>query len=400
MTPPPSLAEPDLAPVWAAVRSRLERSGTDNRGRLRLVDVTVRARFLLGSLMGTPVAATVDLAALERALRDLGVGADLPSALLSLGYPVSAEPAQRRAARHAGAEARAGARREAATWPDAWAGEWIERVIRAGTLAGLDPHGAVRLVRDARAVLDRIAAGAEASDRQSRVDLAAAVLGSSHALDWGTRAEAAVTRALSLRFGAEDREAWERAGVHLDLVSAPVLTWRLAPVAGSPLAVLVAEANRLGVPIHLSQLALRTHPMSVPAGADVLVTENPRVVEAAAQAASALSVVALNGNPSGAARLLVDQLLGCGAALRYHGDFDSSGLRICARMHRKGLVPWRMDVVSYHEALAAAERDGATLPADPHRAPPTPWDPALQDAFDEQRRIVHEERLLDLLLDR
>jgi len=394
----PSLESADLAPVWAAVRSRLERAGVDNRGRLRLPEVTGRARFLLGSLLGTQVAATVDLAELERALRDLGMGADLPAALSSLGYPVSVEPARRRATRQAAAEARGAARSEAAAWPDLWVGEWIERVIRSGTLAGLDSRAAVRLVRDSRAVLDRIAAGAEASDRQSRVDVAAAVLGSSHALDWGTRTEAAVTRALSLQHGAEGREAWERAGVHLDLVSAPVLTWRLEPVAGSPLHGLIGESNRLGVPIHLSQLALRTHPLVVPEGTDVLVSENPRVVEAAAQTGCPFGVVALNGNPSGAARLLVEQLLGCGAALRYHGDFDSSGLRICARMHRLGLVPWRMDRASYYEALVSADMDGARVPTDPHRAPPTPWDPPLQDAFDHDRRIVHEERLLDLLL--
>jgi uncharacterized protein (TIGR02679 family) len=384
--------------VWAAVRSRLERSGTDNRSRLRLPEVTGRARFLLGSLVGAPLRASVDLGALERALRDLGMGADLPAALAVLGYPVSAEPARRRAARRSGLDARAEARREAGGWPERWAADWIEGVIRAGTLAGLDAPQAVQLVRDARALLERIAGGADSADRPSRVDLAAKVLGSSHALDWGTRSEAAVTRALSLQFGGEGRQAWERAGVNLDLVSAPALAWHLEPAAGSPLASLLGEHNRLGIPIHLSQMALRTHPVAVAAGSHILVTENPRVVEAAAQTDSPLAVVALNGNPSGAARLLVGQLLGCGAALRYHGDFDSSGLRICARMDRLGLTPWRMDVAAYHEALAAADLDGARLPVDPHRAPPTPWDPPLQDAFDHDRRIVHEERLLELLL--
>jgi hypothetical protein len=86
------------------------------------------------------------------------------------------------------------------------------------------------------------------------------------------------------------------------------------------------------------------------------------------------------------------------AGVAYHGDFDSSGLRICARMHRLGLTPWRMDVAAYHEALAATDLEGAKLPVDAHRAPPTPWDPQLRDAFDHDRRIVHEERLLELLL--
>jgi uncharacterized protein (TIGR02679 family) len=109
-------------------------------------------------------------------------------------------------------------------------------------------------------------------------------------------------------------------------------------------------------------------------------------------------VVALNGNPSGAAQLLLTQLRSSGAALRYHGDFDSAGLRICARMHRLALVAWRMGVSDYLDALATAKAQGAELPSDSHRAPPTPWDPALQAELDKRRRIVHEERLLPDLL--
>jgi uncharacterized protein (TIGR02679 family) len=394
----PSLEASDLTPVWDAVRARLERSGVDRRGRLRLPEVTSRGRFLLGGVVGKPVATMLDLEVLEGRLRDLGVGTDLPSALSSLGYPVSSAPARRRAERRAALDARTAAREEAEGWSEPWADEWIDGVIRAGVLAGLGAAQAVQLVRDSRAVLDRIAANVDLSDRQSRVDLAANVLGSSHALDWGTREEAAVGRALGLRTGARGREAWERAGVQLDLVSAPVLTWRLQPVAGSPLAVLLAETVRLGVPIHLSQLALRSHPIVLPEGTDVLVTENPRVVEAAAEGLCPHAVVALNGNPSGAARLLVDQLVRCGAAVRYHGDFDAAGLRICARMHRLGLVPWRMDSESYRQALAAADAEGARLPTDSYRSPPTRWDPDLQPVFDEDRRIVHEERLLAQLL--
>ena len=394
----PSLDAPELVPLWEAVRARLERSGVERRGRLRLPDMTSRARFLLGAVVGGSPLATVDLEVLERALRDLGVGDDLAGSLASIGFPVSGEPERRRAVRRSGRDARAAARSAAEDWGEPWAGEWIDGVIRAGVLAGLEPEEAVRLVSDVRSVLDRIAEGSDAPDPQSRVDLAALVLGSSHALDWGTREEAAVTRALSCQFGGTGRQAWEDAGVHLDLVSAPALTWGLRPRRCSPWTVLVGEADRLGVPLHLTQLALRKYPVELPAGADVLVAENPRVVEAAAQERSSLTVVALNGNPSGAARVLVEQLLACGASLRYHGDFDVSGLRICARMHRMGLVPWHMDSASYRDALAIADTNGARLPLDPHRSPPTPWDADLQSVFDQDRRIVHEERLLALLL--
>ncbi len=231
--------------------------------------------------------------------------------------------------------------------------------------------------------------------------MAAEVLGSSHGLVWGTRAEAAVTRALRLRYpGLDDREVWERAGAHLDLVSAPVLTWGLRSTPTSPVDALLADAAALGVPVHLTQLALRRHPVVVDAGYDVLVTENPRIVEAAAESAHPGAVVALNGHPSGATRLLVDQLLSCGAHLRYHGDFDTAGLGICGRMHGLGLRPWRMDTASYVTALADADADGVPLPTDPQPAPPTPWDPDLRAMFDRHRRVVHEERLIAQLLDR
>lgn len=407
----PSLHDAALAPLWEAVRCRLERTGSGAQGRVRLPLLDTRARFLLAALLGRTPGAFVDLAALESALRDLGAGHDLAAALEALGVAVSPEPARRRRERKLGAAARDAARAEAAAWPEPWAGAWIDSVVRAGTLAGLMPDQSALLVRRARAVLDAIDAQVRARDAEDaaidakerpaheaipkgRVDLAAGVLGSSHALDRGTREEAAVTRALELRHDVPGRWAWEAAGIDLDLVSAPVLTWRLRPSAGSALAGLLAEAERLGMPLHLSRLALRATPVTVPAGQDILVAENPRVVEAAAQGKSPLTVVALNGNPSGAAQLLLHQLLRSGAALRYHGDFDAAGLRICAAMHRLGLEPWAMGSAAYLGALAAAEAEGTSLPRDPHRSPPTPWDPGLQEAFDVDRRIVHEERLL------
>ena len=235
----------------------------------------------------------------------------------------------------------------------------------------------------------------------SRIDIAARLFGSAHALDTGTRLEAAATRALAHREGAADaRDLWERAGAHLDLTSGPVLTWRLPVAPGSPLAALVGHASALGLPVHLTQFALRRHPVDVQRGTDILVVENPRVVEAAAQLGVATAVVATNGNPSGAVRLLIDQLLTAGAALRYHGDMDAAGLAICGRMAALGLAPWRMDTADYLAALAAAETDGVELPADPAAAPPTPWDPALQATFDHHRLVVHEERLLPGLLER
>jgi uncharacterized protein (TIGR02679 family) len=430
----PSLATPGLAAVWAGVRDRLERAGADNRGRLRLPALTADARLALEAVTGRRTTATVDLAALEQGLRSLGLGDDLPAALAALGHPVSDLPGRRRAERTVARQAREAARAEASTWNEPWAIAWIDEVIRTGGLRGCDPDGAKVLVRSVRRLIDHLdglmepdgsaggagsvgaacttgtagmastagATGAIAATGAavSRVDLAARLFGSAHALDAGTRLEAAATRALAHRLGAgQARDLWERAGAHLDLTSGPVLTWRLPVAPTSGLASLVGQATTLGLPLHLSRFALRAHPVTVTAGADVLVVENPRVVEAAAQFDSATPFVAANGNPSGAVRLLIAQLVSAGARLRYHGDFDAAGLAICARMHAVGLTPWRMDADDYLAALDAADTDGVDLPVDHTPAPPTPWHPALRDAFDRERRIVHEERLLASLID-
>lgn len=450
----PSLTADGLDEVWDRVRLRLEGRGTDNRGRVRLPPLSSRARLTLGALLGRPPGQTVDLAALERSLLVLGLGPDLPGALAGLGHPVSPEPGLRRADRAAGGAGRDAARTEAGAWPEPWASTWIDEVIRAGVLRGLDADGATRFVRSVRTVLDRLDApapdptapatidasgdpaallqpgesharadtatpapspvtngsatqrvrGASAGPGTSaapmgRVDLAAQLLGSSHALDTGTRLEAAITRALVRRLGpADSRDLWEQAGAHLDLTSGPVLTWRLPLDPTCRLAALTGQATALAIPFHLTQFALRRHPVRFRAGTVIVVVENPRIVEAAAQSDAAISVVATNGNPSGAVRLLLGQLLEGGATLRYHGDFDAAGLAMCARMADAGLLPWRMDADDYLAALASAAAEGVDLPVDPAPAGPTPWDPRLQHEFDHGRRIVHEERLLPGLL--
>lgn len=396
MTDRPSLTGGTLDPLWVVVRARLERTGGGAAGRVATPTLSPAGRHALVSLLGRPAGKTVDLRLLEAALVGLDVGVDLAGALAVLGHAVSPEPARRRQEQATGRAAREAARSAAADWPEPWAGEWIDEVVRAGLLRGMDEAAAVGLVADCRRVLDAL-------DHQStplgRVELAALVLGSAHALDTGSRLEAATTRALRHGRGQESaRDLWEQAGAHLDLTSGAALTWNLPVVASCGLQGMVSAATRSGLPLHLTQLALRSHPMRVAPGSDVLLVENPRIVEAAAQSRSPLAVVAANGNPSGAVRLLVEQLVDGGAAVRYHGDFDTAGLAICARVASWGAVPWRMTAHDYRSALAAADEDGVELPTEPTTPGPTPWDPDLQSTFDRHRLVVHEERLIEALL--
>ncbi|NLA37573.1 MAG: hypothetical protein GX868_18055, partial [Actinobacteria bacterium] len=208
--------------LWAVVRDRLERQGLDNRGRVRVPDLDAEARLTLKSLLGKSPSATVDLAALETALVDLGVGSDLAGSLAVLGHGVSDEPARRRKARALGAEARAAAHDEAQRWPETWAQEWVADVIRSGAFRDLDADEARGLVANVRRVLDEIDRhnnGDGGALPLSRVELAASVLGDSHLLDNGRRLEAAVRRALGFRLGptGDDASVWALSGVHSDL---------------------------------------------------------------------------------------------------------------------------------------------------------------------------------------
>ena len=348
------------------------------------------------ALLGRHPTTWVDLGSMERALIELEVGPDLPTALRNLGFAPSPDRAQRRAARLERTEALAAARSAVSSWPEEWAAGWIDDVVRAGSLSGLDARQAVTQVESVRRLLDEL--DLSSSERSiSRTDLAAQVLGSSHALDAGTALEAMVSRALAHEYVEREAadDAWELAGVHSDQVSGAALTWALPVLPTSGLHPLVAAAADTHVPVHLTRYALASHPVHVEAGTTILVSENPRVVEAAAQRGSMRGTITTNGNPSAAVRLPIDQVLGCGARLLYHGDFDAPGLAICARMHHAGLHPWRMDTHHYEAAVEMALADGVVLPVETRRVGATPWDPALESAMERAGRIVHEERLLD-----
>lgn len=399
----PSLLAPAMVPVWVAVRERLERQGHDSRGRVRLPELGPDARRTLRSLLCRPAGKTVDLAALEAALKDLAVGDDLAAALAALGQPVSPEPARRRAAAAAALAAREAARSAAGAWPEPWAPAWIDEVVRAGILRHRTADETVALVADVRKVVDHVDGflGGTGPGELGRTELAARLFPSSHELDTGTRLEAAATRALRHRLGDLDtRDLWARAGARLDRTSAPALTWRLPLDPATTLGALVAASTSAGLPYHVTQLALQEHPVvhDPKASTDILVTENPRIAEAAAERRHPGAVVATNGNPSGAVLLLLQRLVEVGADLRYHGDFDAAGLAICGRLHQVGLVPWRMTAADYLAAVDGARQDGVALLHDPRPVPQTPWDPALHAAFSQHRLVIHEERLLDALL--
>jgi uncharacterized protein (TIGR02679 family) len=242
---------------------------------------------------------------------------------------------------------------------------------------------------------------------RGRVELAAQIVGDSHGLDDDSLAGTMVLRGIATRHGVPNpvtpearRALWETAGVLCDEVSTTVLCLGLfPPEPGAHAPSLLAARSAAGWETHLSLRDLRRLDRLVASGAEVFVCENPRVLEAAMDAGSRAAMVCVSGNPTLVATRLLERLAADGAFLRYRGDFDWPGISIANRViERFGATPWRMSTADYEAALAAAGSRLVGLPQLVGRAVPAVWDADLAPAMKRARRVVHEERMLDLLI--
>jgi uncharacterized protein (TIGR02679 family) len=78
--------------------------------------------------------------------------------------------------------------------------------------------------------------------------------------------------------------------------------------------------------------------------------------------------------------------------LRYHGDFDWGGVRIGNVVFRRhGALPWRYETADYLAAPKGTPLAGAAVEAS--------WDGALATAMREDGRAVHEEGVVEGLLE-
>lgn len=352
------------------------------------------AERALRTLLGDGYRARVELDRLEGELVERRIGRDLDDVLTRLGYPPSEDALLRRVDAVRRTEARLALEREVDTWDHPWAGEWAAGIVASGNLAGLDADEVVELATDvARVVL----LATTTHVPLARVDVAALVFGDAHGLDDGLRRTNWVARALRHIVGDLDgRDLWTAAGLRGDRLSAPALVWALEGSGDAPAVELLAAARRRRVPVHLSSMALHGR-LHVPAGLPVLVAENPRVVEFAAERRVTTPVIATNGNPSTAVQTLVDSLVRSEADVCYHGDFDTAGLAICGRMIERGCRPWHMGVTDYQAAIADAASRGVRLDRDARPCAATPWAPDLAPVFNRERAIVHEEFVLPTL---
>lgn len=129
----------------------------------------------------------------------------------------------------------------------------------------------------------------------------------------------------------------------------------------------------------------------------VHVCENPAVVAAAAHrlGSRCAPLVCLEGQPTTAARVLLERLRAAGCPLVYHGDFDWSGVRIANLvMARHAARPWRFRAADY---LAVVRRRLDARPLE-GRAVEAAWDADLAPAMARAGVAVFEEQVIEDLL--
>ncbi len=395
------LGGPGLERLRRRLRERLLRGGGDT---LTLTRASAVEREAVERLLGRPPRAgsslRLSLAELERILQRAEVAPGLREALESLDGPIRDPAQEREEARRQWEEVVAAVHPRAAA---AGLAEWLEAVARRGLvkrLAGGDPESGRDLLERSLVVLEALPwPGA------SRSTLAARCLGDAHALDAGQPVAALVRHALHRywRGGVGDddpdeRTLWAHAGILIggDITST-VLVHRL-PATGDTATARALEAHSAAAePLYLTlRQLLREPPQWDVDGRIVHVCENPAVVSEAAErlGTDCAPLVATWGRPRAAVWVLLEQLRDAGAKLLFRADFDWTGIAIAnAVIQRLGARPWRMDTATLESHAAVSNRPLTGRPV------AACWDDTLQDALQRRGCALHEEQLLEALLE-
>jgi uncharacterized protein (TIGR02679 family) len=285
-----------------------------------------------------------------------------------------------------------------------WVTGWIADVRRTGLLAR-DPANAESLLAEAAACLAALPAVAR-TEPIGRAELAAQHGGKrgAHALDDGHRLTALVLRGAAAvtghpypRTAAERRAQWAAAGVVCDTTSATVLVANLRPDPDSLVARHLGERADACLPTHLTARDLAAAPLRLPSDSTVFVCENPRILEATLDRGITTPIICTAGNPTTVTVDLLRQLSRTGVDVAYRGDFDWPGVSIANRVIKETQCrTWLFDTATYTTAVNNA--DGDLVPLTGNRVTAA-WDPTLADAMAATGVAVHEELLLDHLVE-
>jgi uncharacterized protein (TIGR02679 family) len=396
------LDRPALARLWDGLHARLQNNGLVVRGNWTLEDPTDEERAELELLMGRTYARpriTIKLADLDRRLPD-----GLIDTVQELRGALTDKPAVRINAQRERELLWSNIRAEAAAADLAslpWTDAWLAELRQTGSLARLDSDSALSLAVQACSVLALLTGPPLTLGRN---ELAERVTGSAHGLDDNTLLSRIVLRGLAHVHETDvpkdarmRRELWELAGAPPDAISATVLTYGLYP-GGDDLSARTLRM-RLGAETHLTRRDLSNAHWRVPRGIAVHVCENPRVLQAAAEAGVGGPLICTSGNANTTVIALLDLLAADDVDYRFRGDFDWPGIAMVNRLlARYSARPWRMSAFDY-ESHAASARDRGT-PLNPLAGRPVTasWDPELAPAMHALDVTVEEESALDLLL--
>lgn len=400
------LTDPALHQCWARVLSRFEMAGLEAVGHVRVATPDRASRLAVSGLLGRTVTSKtvqIDLAALDARLKERSGFGGLAAVLTLLnGQAPRSRPAERDAAFQARERPLILAESLGDDVPGAgpWVADWVADLRRSGLLTNR-PH-AEDAVRQAIGVLTELVTTKDEHPPCSRVELAARFLGDAHGLDADRLSQQLVTRGLAAASGRrppsssrEREDLWRLYGVEPDLVSRTCLVWRIGAVGKSATAGRINAAAEAGDPIHLTEWDLRRIESCVSTVRNVLICENPRVLEAVAEhQVPEWAVVSISGEPNLVSDRVLMMLASADAALHYHGDFDWPGIGIANRViERTGARPWRYSAQDYVDNVRADAPELSGLPIVPS------WDQELGAAMRTRHRALHEESTLPALID-
>ena len=237
---------------------------------------------------------------------------------------------------------------------------------------------------------------------------AAKLCGNAHALDDNTKLGRIMLKLLVRRSGTDTprkkafnrRRVWENAGIVTDELSSTALVLNL-PASGNSLTDQLLQNHICkGMPVRLTFRHLRMHPPTFesPSGKHaprIYVCENPSIL---AEAANQLGVdcppmICVEGHPSLACWVLLQQLCEKQYRLAYHGDFDWGGIRIANEIYSAfGFEPWRF-TSSFHRVYSKHHRKLRPPESEPL------WDQTLADSIRTVGVSVEEEAVINDLLD-
>ncbi|MET8902248.1 TIGR02679 family protein [Streptomyces sp. NPDC004538] len=409
------LTGPGLTRLWQGARKRLESNGVQATGSLRLTAMNAQERNDLSLLLGKPLtgaAVTIRLDVLDARLRASAAGLGLRQTLEELGPPLT----DRRAARADVAARREQVWSSLASSLDAspladqeWPRQWYDLLRRSGVPRGVTPEAAIWTLQQAVQVLADLLGpdGPGRNGTRGRGELAAMTTGSAHGLDDGTWLARLVQRGVALAHGTEfpddaagRRALWRLVSITPDEVSSTVLAYGLRPGGEGWRERALRERADHHAEVHVTPRDLHDLHLQIPSGTVIHICENPRVVEAAADAACVQPLVCTSGSAATVVFTLLDALAATGCRFAYHGDFDWPGITLANRVIRRYEArPWRMGTADYEDLAARSQADGIPQLALDGQPVDADWDRDLAPAMTALGVALHEEATLDLLVD-